>query len=135
MDAPLIEVKDSPIHGRGLYATALIPKGTRLVDYLGEYIDLATARLRDVPGTADYSPYILYVDEDLFLDALNVDQPGRYANHSCDPNSEVFTEGRVAFIMAIKDIAPGEEITYDYDFEEGPTHPCRCGSPKCRGYI
>jgi SET domain-containing protein len=105
------------------------------VDYLGEYIDLEEAKRRDVPGTSDYSPYVLLVDDDLFLDARDCDQPGRYVNHSCSPNSEVRTEGRRAFIVALRDIHPREEITYDYDFGEGPTHPCACGASNCRGFI
>jgi len=135
MDEPRVEVKESPIHGRGCYATSFIPSGGRIVDYLGEYIDLEEAKRRDVPGTADYSPYVLLVDDDLFLDARDCDQPGRYVNHSCDPNSEVRTEGKRAFIVALRDIHPREEITYDYDFGEGPIHPCSCGAPNCRGFI
>ena len=135
MDGPRIEVKRSPIHGLGCYATRPIAEGEWIVEYVGEYIDLAEARRRDVQGSPCYSPYVLFVDDDLFIDAAGHDQPGKYVNHSCAPNSEVRGEGRRAFIVALRDIAEGEEITYDYDFGEGPTHPCACGAPKCRGYI
>jgi SET domain-containing protein len=135
MDESRIEVRRSPIHGLGCYASRPIAAGEWIVDYVGEYIDLAEAKRRDVQGSPRYSPYVLYVDEDLFIDAAGVDQPGKYVNHSCDPNSEVRGEGRRAFIVALRDICEGEEITYDYDFGEGPTHPCACGSEKCRGFI
>lgn len=135
MGTDRIEVRRSSIHGLGCYAVRPIAAGERIVDYVGEYIDLAEARRRDVQGAPHYSPYVLLVEDDLFIDAAGVDQPGKYVNHSCDPNSEVRTEGRSAFIVAVRDIAVGEEITYDYDFGEGPMHPCACGSPKCRGFI
>lgn len=130
-----VEVRESSIHGLGCYATRAIPAGARIVEYFGEVIDLAEARRRDAPGTPDYSPYILLLEEDLFLDARHDARPARFANHSCNPNSEIRTEGRRAFIVALREIAQGEEILYDYDYGEGPTHPCACRAPNCRGYI
>jgi hypothetical protein len=69
-----------------------------------------------------------------------VDQT-RWLNHSCDPNSEVLSrwdpEAKLirAWWVAVRDIAVGEEITYDYAFAPEVAEPCHCGAPACRGLI
>ena len=76
--------------------------------------------------------------ENFFWDL--VDQT-RWFNHSCDPNTEVRSRwdreaGTVrAWWTAVRDIAPGEEITYDYGFAAEVAEPCHCGSALCRGVI
>jgi len=59
-----------------------------------------------------------------------------FINHSCDPNCEADEiKGRV-WIIAARDIAAGEELTYDYNLYDGDLDdpaPCFCGAPKCRG--
>ena len=59
---------------------------------------------------------------------------GAYLNHSCDPNCEVDEiKGRV-WVFARRDIAPGEELLWDYNlYDDDDPAPCNCGSPKCRG--
>ena len=130
-----VEVRDSPIHGRGCFALRAIPAGRRIVEYLGEIIGADEARRRDVKGAPGYSPYVLLLGDGLFIDARDIDHAARCVNHSCAPNCEILTEGRRAWIVALRDISPGEELTYDYDFDEGPVEPCRCGAPGCRGRI
>lgn len=134
-DEGTVEVRDSAIHGRGCFARRPIAAGERVLEYVGEIIGLDEARRRDVKDGADYSPFVLLLDEGLFIDARDVEQPARRVNHSCAPNCEIRTEGLRAWVVALRDIAPGEELTYDYDFEEGPRTPCSCGAPACRGYI
>jgi hypothetical protein len=72
-----------------------------------------------------------------------VDQT-RWFNHSCEPNTEVLgdydpargaTIGVRAWWVALRDIAAGEEITYDYGFAAEVAEPCGCGSAACRGVI
>ena len=61
----------------------------------------------------------------------------RLINHSCAPNCRSETiRGRI-WILAQREIAPGEELTFDYGyaFKEWPLHPCRCGAKNCAGYI
>jgi len=59
-----------------------------------------------------------------------------FINHSCDPNCHTDQiKGRI-WIIARRDIRPGEELTYDYniyDTEPGEAVPCYCGSRNCRG--
>jgi len=81
--------------------------------------------------------YSLKVSDEVMFDM--VDQT-RWINHSCDPNAGVESglddQGRPwAHVVAMRDIAQGEEITYDYAFPAEYAEPCRCGSPRCRGLI
>jgi hypothetical protein len=81
--------------------------------------------------------YSLWIEEGLFFDM--VDQT-RFINHSCDPNTGVISgiadDGQVwATVIALKPIAVGEELSYDYAFPANLAEPCRCGSPICRGLI
>ncbi len=81
--------------------------------------------------------YSLWVENGLYFDM--VDQT-RYINHSCDPNAVVDAgitdDGHVwATVTALKAIAVGEELSYDYAFPAHLAEPCRCGSPRCRGLI
>jgi SET domain-containing protein len=81
--------------------------------------------------------YSLWIDDGIYFDM--VDQT-RFINHSCDPNTYVdvgVTEDGQAWatIIALRAIAPGEELSYDYAFPPHLAEPCRCGSPKCRGLI
>jgi len=59
-----------------------------------------------------------------------------FINHSCDPNCEVEEVGGRILITAVRNIAAGEELTYDYNLYDGePDDParCSCGSTNCRG--
>jgi uncharacterized protein len=125
---PLV-VRPSPIHAVGVYTTAQIPKGTRVVEYDGERITPQEADRRYQGVSRTY----LYGLEDgkTVIDGHGL---GAYLNHSCNPNCEVDEiKGRV-WIYAIRDIAPGEELVWDYNlYDDEEPAPCRCGSPKCRG--
>ena len=128
---PLVEgirVVKSSIHGYGLVATRDFKTGEVIADVDG--VPLRRSELQN-------DDYCLLITHDLFFDM--VDQT-RWINHSCDPNCEIDADvddnGRVwARLEALRDIAPGEELTYDYAFASEYAIPCRCGSTLCRGLI
>ncbi len=141
---PLYEIRDSGIHGRGLFARTFIPKDTWIVEYLGEKIDkkeserrsdLLLEKSRD-DGSARVYTFIL--SEDWDIDGGFDYNDARLVNHSCDPNVEaqVWDEKEIWFV-ALQDIQPGTELVYNYSFEldSWQEHPCGCGSPRCPGYI
>lgn len=139
----LIEVRNSPIHGRGVYAAQDIDEGQRIVEYVGELIDKeegerrAWAQSEQAEKTGEAAVYIFNLNEKWDLDG-NLDlNPARLINHSCEPNCEAFTEKRRIFIYALRDITAGEELSFDYGFEleTWADHPCLCGSPHCVGHI
>ncbi len=141
---PMIEARDSGIHGRGVYALEAIDTGTWIVEYTGERITHEEADRRyDDDGMDRHHTFLFTVDEHHCIDATREGGPARYINHSCAPNCEaVQAEGEI-WIVAIRAIRPGEELTYDYGYsidaesedEARRRYPCRCGAASCRGTI
>jgi SET domain-containing protein len=126
-------VRDSPIHGRGLFAQANIPAGRRILEYVGERITKSESLKRCEANNA----CIFALDDCFDLDGNVEWNPARFINHSCAPNCETeLMHGRIC-VLSTRRIRTGEEITfnYSYDLADYREHPCRCGSPDCAGYI
>jgi SET domain-containing protein len=140
--SPLIEVRNSPVHGRGVFAVAHIPKGTRIVEYLGDRISHAAADARyEDHDESDNHTFLFIVDKHTVIDAGVGGNDARFINHQCAGNCESVIENRRVFIDAARDIAAGDELGYDYEIGREKDDPpnvdeiyaCRCGSPQCRG--
>lgn len=134
MTAPTYIIKDSPIAGRGLFAAQPVPTGETAVEYTGEIISKTeSARRQSVTGNV----FIFELDEQFDLDGDTPENPARFANHSCEPNCEAEAVGQTVQLRALREIATGEELTFDYGFRLAvfPGHPCRCGAPSCAGFI
>jgi hypothetical protein len=137
-------IKPSPIQGLGAFATERIRRGTRLIEYTGERMtpDEADRRYPD-DGDQRHHTYLFAIDDDVVIDAAVGGNDARFINHSCAPNCDAVIDDKRIFIEAIRDIEPGEELTYDYayvlDERHTPTakrrYPCNCGSSRCRGTI
>jgi SET domain-containing protein len=127
-----IRIGQSRIHGRGVFATTTIRRGARVVEYLGEIITEEEAERR---GQGRRHVWFFDLDCGHVIDG-DPRLAGPCVNHSCQPNC--FTEidsGRV-FIVALRTIRSGEELTYDYRLEpDVKIWRCRCGAPRCRGTI
>ena len=123
----------SAIHGRGGFALKNVPAGTRLIEYVGERISKAESRRRCELN----NEYIFSLDDDWDLDGRVDWNPARFLNHSCRPNCEAqWLEGGI-WIVAVREIRAGDEITfnYGYDLEDCRDHRCHCGASECVGYI
>lgn len=139
-----VRASSSGIHGRGLFARCAIPKDTRVIEYVGRRMTKSVAlkleerRLARIEsGRGDPSIYAFVLNARTDIDGGVFWNTARLANHSCDPNCETqIIRGRI-WIIAIRDIAKGDEITYDYNFDwvEWRDNRCRCGSEDCPGYI
>lgn len=141
-NSPLVEARNSKIHGRGVYAVAPIKKGTRIMEYLGERISHAEADARyEKKGDDDGHTFLFIASNRTVIDAGVEGNDARFINHSCNPNCETVIENSRVFIDAIRNIKPGEELGYDYqltwestdDPAELALYACRCGARKCRG--
>lgn len=137
-----VETRDSGIHGRGVYATRSIKKGTRVVEYLGERITHAEADRRyERKGDDDGHTFLFIASQRTVIDAGVHGNDARFINHSCAPNCETVIEDGRVFIESIRRIKPGEELGYDYqltwestdDPVELSLYSCRCGAKRCRG--
>jgi len=135
----LLRVDASEVHGRGAYATDFIPEGTRIIEYTGRRIAWEATESED----ADPHTFIFGLENGQVIDAAIGGNESRWINHSCDPNCEAIEEEGRVFIHALRDIEPGEELSYDYalEIDEPITekarkeHACKCGSPNCRGTL
>lgn len=134
-------LRRSKIQGRGVFARKDIPKGTRLIEYVGERIGNAEADRRyedELMGR--HHTFLFILNSRTVIDAAVGGNISKYINHSCDPNCVAWIEGQHIWIDALRDIREGEELSYDYeyDFLRGYTvddlemYACHCGSPKCR---
>jgi uncharacterized protein len=139
---PPVATRDSGIHGRGVYATRTIHKGTRIIEYLGERISHAEADRRyERKGEDDGHTFLFIASQRTVIDAGVHGNAARFINHSCAPNCETVIENGHVFIEAIRRIKPGEELGYDYqltwestdDPVELALYACRCGAKRCRG--
>jgi len=138
-------VRRSAIHGRGVFATDVIRRGERVIEYKGQRAtwDEAMARPDSDPDDPAHT-FLFELDDGRVIDARVRGNAARWINHSCAPNCETFEDdrGRV-FIEARRKIAPGEELTYDYKLivdgrmskQERAQYVCRCGKRGCRGTL
>jgi SET domain-containing protein len=140
--SPLIEARDSAIHGKGVYAIAPIKKGARIIEYIGERISHQEADRRyELKGADDGHTFLFIASNRTVIDATAWGNDARYVNHSCNPNCETVIEKCRVFVEAIRNIKPGDELGYDYQLtwystdepEDLALYACRCGAPRCRG--
>jgi SET domain-containing protein len=122
-------IRSSAIHAAGCYTTQPVSKGTRVVEYTGPRIhkDEADAKYENSPTT-----YLFGLGDGTTV--IDGHGTAMFINHSCDPNCETEeVDGRI-WIIAIRDIAAEEELTYDYNLYDGDGDEarCNCGAKNCR---
>jgi len=122
----LIEKRTSPISGAGVFAVRAIPKDTFIVEYKGEKIGAREAARRDARYIARGRIWVFTINARYARDAAFGGNTGRYVNHSCRPNCYSDIVGDRIWIRALRDIRPGEELTYDYCTDGAAGIRCRC---------
>ena len=136
-------VKNSRIHGTGVFARRKIAAGTCIIEYRGERVSWEEAQQRaEKSGQAINHTYFFSLSDGRVIDGARRGNEARFINHACEPNCEAMEheDGRV-YIYAMQDIARGEELHYNYALiYEGRHTPavkrafaCRCGTPGCTG--
>jgi len=134
-------VKNSPIHGRGVFASRRIRAGDLILEYLGEHITYEQA-CEDLAARDDDShhTFLFSLEDGNMIDGGRDGNDARYINHCCEPNCEAREENNRIFIHALRDITRGEELNFDYGLvlEARYTsalkraYACHCGKPGCR---
>ncbi len=129
--SPKTEVRESKIHGRGLFATADIAKDEIVAVKGGHIIDRETLQ-GDV--ARKLGPVEIQIDDDLFVAPVTAGERELsmlYSNHSCDAN--IGMRGEITFV-AMRDIREGEELTHDWCTTDDDNYSmeCKCGSASCR---
>ena len=137
-------IRNSRVHGRGVFASQDIPKGTKIIEYVGLKVtkkqaeDIAEKQLHKAKGKKKIGHvYLFELNSKYDIDGNVSYNPARFINHSCEPNC--YTENILGHIWIIskKHIKKGDELTYDYgyDLDAAKDHPCLCGAPSCPGFI
>src|SRR6267143_5668607 len=129
--SPKTEVRESKIHGRGLFATADIAKNEIVAVKGGHILDRKTLREQVTPHLG---PVEIQIDNDLFIAPVtDEEREGSmlYSNHSCNPNLGL--RGEITFV-AMRDIRADEELTHDWCTTDDDNYSveCNCGAPNCR---
>ncbi|HZP69338.1 MAG TPA: SET domain-containing protein [Pseudolabrys sp.] len=116
--------------GLGLFATRLINKREKIVEYKGRRVSAEEAGRLERRGNR----YLYEINSRVTIDGTPRSNIARYANHSCNPNAETYTYGGRVFIRALRKIKPDEEITYDYgnDYLKYVIGRSRCKCKRCR---
>jgi SET domain-containing protein len=123
-------VRSSSIHAAGCYTTRKIKKGMRVIEYDGPRFTKDEADERY--SGRDITYLFSCGDDGIVIDGFGT---AMFINHSCDPNCESDSVGGRVFITAIRDIAVGEELTYEYNLfdSDDDDADCYCGAQQCRG--
>jgi hypothetical protein len=130
-----VEFRDSKIAGRGVFARRPFEPGDFVVAYAPKQKRLG---VRDPEAVAAAETKLTLLSEQRFVIIPDTGVPGGWlCNHSCNPNAAIFSD-RQGRIQCTRPISPGEEVTIFYGWvshNEPRRDPCRCGSPRCRGFI
>ena len=144
-----IVARRSAIHGTGVFATAPIAKGERIIEYRGERRTHEDVDAGDEGSAESGHTFLFTLNDDYVIDGARRGNVAKWINHSCSPNCDSIieeaegddrTKDRV-FIEAKKAIKAGEELTYNYGITLGEPHTarmkkiwgCLCGKKNCTG--
>ena len=110
-----VHVKESEIHGKGIFTTTMIPKGKKIMDITGDVIDGNECERRE---EEENNVYIFWNGDDCFIDTSKTDYI-KYINHDCNFNCDVVeNESEGLMLIAYRTIEAGEELTIDYGYED-----------------
>ncbi|WP_322048940.1 SET domain-containing protein [Paraburkholderia sp. J67] len=136
-----VSVRQSPVHGKGVFALCPLAAGERIFQYKGMVTTWREAARwnarRDVSGHT----FLFGLSDGRVIDGGRGGNGARWLNHACAANCEAVEDNGRVYIEAIRDIAPGEELFIDYaleieeqvDAEAQRDYACRCGNACCRG--
>ena len=139
-----IEIRESEIHGTGVFAKTKVPKGKKVIEYIGEKITKKESERRSIAlieknqgSETNGAVYIFEVNKRHDIDGNIPENSARFINHSCEPNCEPDVIKNRVWLISTRKIKEGEELSYNYGFDlDGyEDHECKCGTKKCVGYI
>lgn len=127
-----LQIRGSKIDGLGIFAARAIPAEMLLLEYVGKLLTMEEfATLRD-------KTYCFAIDEDHVIDGAQVEwNPAGFFNHSCEANCRIRRIDGKIWIATRREVKAGEELTFNYGYRPKNLrrYPCRCGAPKCVGYV
>ena len=143
--SPSWRVRNSPIHGRGVFAIRTIRKGAEILEYRGARITESAADDQPIRDPANpHHTFLFQLSDGTIIDAATRGNSARWINHSCQPNCEsIEYDDGTLFIHARRTILAGEELCYDYRIavlgratsRDRKDYACACKSSRCRGTL
>ncbi len=139
-----VQVRRSGVHGKGVFALQDIAEGEIIMEYTGEIISMKEAEARHPHNPDDPNhTFYFHINDERVIDGHLRGNSAKWINHSCDGNCAAEEEGGRVFIRALRNIAAGEELSYDYGLiidlpytkKLKAEFPCWCGTAKCRGTL
>ena len=127
----MIERRQSKIHGWGVFATKIIPKNKRIINYAGEKISNQESLKREIRYLKKGHIWCFKLTNRTVIDAGVGGNIARFINHSCRPNCYVHIQNGVIWIRAARTIRPGQELTYHYNTDGEAQIQCHC-RPGCQ---
>jgi uncharacterized protein len=133
-------VRQSAIHGQGLFVEDAVATGAHIIDYAGRVLSWDEVMQRyDLSAIERGHTFFFDVGDGLVIDGGCEGNNARFINHSCEPNCVAERDGHVVAIKAARDIKAGEELLLDYqlvledpDEAERRHYACGCGATACR---
>ena len=127
---PELLIRSSAVHGAGCYTLTPIRKGSRILEYEGPHLSKSAADERYAERNITY--LFSVGDHGEVIDGFGA---AMFINHCCAPNCQTEEDDERIYILALRDIAEGEELTYEYHLHDSDQddQPCYCGAPNCRG--
>lgn len=136
------QVRDSKVHGKGVFAIRPLRAGDTVLEYKGEIISWKEALRRHPhdPSQPNHTFYF-HLDDGHVIDGKHQGNSAKWINHSCAPNLEAEQDGNRVFLKALRDIAVEEELFFDYGLiidarqtaKLKKEYACWCGAKACRG--
>jgi SET domain-containing protein len=126
-----LQIRGSPIDGLGVFAVRAIPARTQVLEYVGKRLT------KEEYTTWPDKTYCFCIDSEHMLDGTAMWNPAGFINHSCEANCISWVNNGAIWIVTRRDIAAGEELTFNYGYplEDFRQRPCRCRATGCIGYI
>jgi SET domain-containing protein len=131
---PRIERRRSRVHGWGVFACDPIAKNKRIIDYAGERISNRESWKRETRYLKRGHIWCFKLNSRWVIDGAVGGNLARFINHSCAPNCYAHIAYGTIWIRAARTIAPGEELTYNYNTDGDATIRCRC-RPDCTSHL
>lgn len=137
-----IQVRESGIHGKGVFAIRPIKAGDRILEYKGKIITWRKAqKIHPHDPSQPNHTFYFHLDNSHVIDGKQDGNSARWINHACEPNLEAEQSGMRIFFKALRDIEVGEELFIDYALmidgrktaKVKKEYACLCGAPGCRG--
>jgi len=127
-----IRIRRSHLHGYGVFAIEDIPRGRRVIEYMGRRLN-REERSRISPHK---DCYLVSMNSRWVIDGSRGGSGAQFINHSCNPNLEWRCVRNHLLLFSRRKICAGEELTVRYRYPiKLQRVPCRCGARRCRGTL